>query len=154
MYGMNREDAINVLYEIGRAIADEMGCNEIETKDIDCGLWDMSDIKMSDILKEHYGDMKTVILHNGVKISNKYSNRWEKSVELGYRLANPQICVFGRNSKGRETLGKIELSDYEWDGDELAHTGNYRFSEGLFWQPEGYEMQQRLMKMWSERGGE
>lgn len=154
---MNRLEAINVLYEIGEILAKEMNLTETEVKDIDCGFWDMekftgSSKKMSDMLKEEYGEMKTVIFHNGELVETKYSKRWEKSIELGFRFSNPQICVFG-HANGRETLGKIELSDSEWEGSELVHTGEYRFSEGMFWRMEGYEMQQRLMKMWAERGG-
>lgn len=155
---MNRQEAINVLYEIGEILAKELGCTETEVKDIDCGFWDMekftgSKTKMSDMLKEKYGDMKEVTFHNGVEIENKYSKRWEKCVELGYRFASPQICVFGHTEDGSQTLGKIELSDYVWENGELVHRGEYRLSEGMFWGMEGYAVQQRLMKMWAERGG-
>ena len=150
---MNRQEAKDTLYDIGMTLAEEMGLTQIKTEDLDCGFWDMGIIKLSDHLKSKYGEMKTVIFHNGIKVKTEYSERWEKRVELGYRFSNPQICVFGRTERGEETLAKIELSDSELLDGSYVHTDEYRFSEGMFWKPEGYEMQMRLMKMWADRGG-
>lgn len=148
---MNRREVIDTLYEIGEEIVKELNLTEFEVSENTCGIWDAGEVKLSDILREKYGEMKTLTWHNGVK--NKNTDRWEKCVELGYRFSSPQLCVFGHDASGRQTLAKIELSDYEYVDGELTHTDEYRFSESQFWRMEGYEMQKKLMDMWFSRGG-
>ena len=152
---MNRQEAIDVLYEIGQVFVKEMNLTEIETGEIDCGFWDMGSPKLSEMLKEKYGEMKSFTFHNGVVIKSQYSERWEYSVECGFRFGNPKLSVHGRDANGWQTLGSIEVSDTAYDENKnLIHTGDYKFSEGMCWQPEGYDIQKRLIEMWFEKGGE
>lgn len=148
---MNRQKAIDTLMDIAKVLSKELCLNQIESSDIDCGIWDMGENKLSDHLKEEYGEMKEITFHNGVKVREK-GRIWDISIELGYRFSHPQLCVFSHDGH-REIMAKIELSDYEYVGDKYEHTDSYRFSEGMFWGPEGFEMQKRLMHMWQDRGG-
>lgn len=149
---MNRQKAIEALYDIALELVKDLNLTEYEESDLSCGIWDAGGTKLSDILQKEFGEMKEITWHNGVK--NKNTNRWEKKVELGFRFSSPQLSVFGHEAgTDRQTLAKIELCDYEYIDGELTHTDDYRFSESQFWRMEGYEMQKRLMSMWQERGG-
>lgn len=148
---MNRQEAINTLYDIATVLVAELGLTEYEGSGISCGIWDTGAVKLSEQLQKEFGEMKELNWHNGVKNTN--TDRWEKRVELGYRFSSPQLCVFGHDASGRQTLAKIELSDYTYIDGELTHTDEYKFSESQFWRMEGFEMQKRLMQMWQDRGG-
>jgi len=150
---MNREQTLNALYEMAEIMAKELGCTQTETRDADCGIWDMGSAKMSDMLRREYGEMKDVIFHNGVHRDTKYSRHWEKKVELRFRFANPVLSVQWFKPNGDQCMGSIEMSDSAYEGSELIHTGEYRISEIMSWQPEGFAMSGRLMQMWDDRKG-
>lgn len=150
---MTRQKAIETLRDMALELVEEMNLTGYEESGLSCGIWDAGGAKLSDALQEEFGEMKEITWHNGVK--NKNTDRWEKKVELGFRFSSPQLCVFGHETgTDKQTLAKIELSDYEYIDGELTHTNDYRFSESQFWRMEGFEMQKRLMTMWQERGGE
>lgn len=139
---MNKERATEILFGIGKEIAEELGCNQTTEEDGDYGFW-------GKIGEKAFGKYKEIILHDGK------GRRKGNSVELTYRFANPKICIFGRNADGAETLASLELSDYEYNEEgKLVHTDNWKFSESQVWRPEGAKMFNRILRMWNEKGGE
>jgi len=149
---MDRQKAIDTLYDMALELVRELGLTEYEESELNCGIWDSGERKLSDNLRKKYGEMKELLWHNGKK--NENTSRWERSVELGFRFSSPELLVMGHEAGTNcQTLAKIELSDWEYINGKGTRTGNYRFSESQFWHMDGYKMQLRLMSMWAERGG-
>lgn len=147
---MTRKEAIDTIFDIGKTIAEKQGLTEVETKEPWDGFW----TGMYDMLKKSYGEsFQTVIFHDG-KV-NPIDGRKNKSVEIGFRLSDPQVCVFGRTDEGYLTLGKIEIGDMVYDDatQKYVHSGDYVFHESMAWRWEGTEMLETLLWMWKERGG-
>jgi hypothetical protein len=148
---MTRSEAINAIFDIGKAIADEQGLTEVEKEEPWDGLW----TGLYDILKERYGEsLQTVIFHDGKK--SPIDGKKNRYVEIGFRFSDPQVCVFGRTADGYQTLAKIEVSDTVYDDatHKYVSSGHYVFHESQVWRWEGAEMLGKLLQMWKERGGE
>ena len=135
---------------MGEEIAKELGLTHIVDGELNCGFWDMGDIKMSDILKEQYGEMKTIMYHDNEQVNG----RWKTCVEVGYRFSLPQLLVRGRLEDNREWLATVEFSPYVYEGEKLVDSGDYTYAGSQVWKKEGLEMLHALMDMWAERGGE
>ena len=148
---MTRKEAQDVLFDIGKTIAEKQGLAEIETEEPWDGFW----TGLYDSLKRQYGeDFKAVIFHDGKE--NPIGSGRNRYVEIGYRFSNPRLNVFGRTNEGYQTLASIEIGDTVYDDEtgKYVHSGEYTFRESQVWRQEGFEMLETLLRMWKERGGE
>jgi hypothetical protein len=148
---MTRKEAQDILFDIGKTIAEKQGLTEIETEEPWDGFW----TGLYDSLKRQYGeDFKTVIFHDGKE--NPIGSGRNKYVEIGYRFSDPRLSVFGRTIEGYQTLASIEIGDTVYDDEtgKYVHSGEYTFRESQVWRHEGFEMLETLLRMWKERGGE
>jgi hypothetical protein len=113
---MTRKEAQDILFDIGKTIAEKQGLTEIETEEPWDGFW----TGLYDSLKRQYGeDFKTVIFHDGRE--NPVDSGRNKYVEIGYRFSDPRLSVFGRTNEGYQTLASIEIGDTVYD-DETGST--------------------------------